>query len=211
MSLRVVGAGLGRTGTHSLKDALEQLLGGPCYHMIEVFGRPDDIAVWQAAIDGAPPQWNEFLADYRATVDWPAAAFWRDIADANPDAIVLLSTRESADAWWRSANATIFEVSRRSRDGAGPVPPAHLQMIADLFSRTFTSEWTDEDAAKRAYEAHNAAVRAAVPADRLVEWHPGDGWEPLCAALGIDEPAEPFPHVNSTDEFRAMAGLDASA
>jgi hypothetical protein len=211
MSLRVVGAGLGRTGTHSLKDALEQLFGGPCYHMIEVFGRPDDVAVWQRAIDGAPPQWNEFLADYRATVDWPAAAFWRGIADANPDAIVLLSTRESADAWWSSANATIFEVSRRSLEGSGPIPGAQLQMVTDLFSRTFTADWTDEDAAKRAYEAHNEMVRAGVPAERLVEWHPGDGWKPLCAALGIAEPAAPFPHVNTTDEFRAMAGLDAPA
>jgi hypothetical protein len=84
-------------------------------------------------------------------------------------------------------------------------------MVTDLFSRTFTADWTDDDAAKRAYEAHNEMVRAGVPADRLVEWHPGDGWKPLCAALGIAEPAAPFPHVNTTDEFRAMAGLDAPA
>ena len=79
MTLQVVGAGLGRTGTHSLKAALEQLLGGPCYHMIEVFGRPDDIPVWHAAVNGDMPDWNTFLADYRATVDWPASAFWREI------------------------------------------------------------------------------------------------------------------------------------
>ena len=113
MTLRVVGAGLGRTGTHSLKLALEQVLGGPCYHMMETFDRPDDIPVWHAAVNGDPPDWSEFLAEYVATVDWPACAFWRELADENPDAVVLLSTRSSADAWWKSANDTIFQISQR--------------------------------------------------------------------------------------------------
>jgi len=211
MALRVVGAGLGRTGTHSLKEALERLLGGRCYHMAEVFGRPDDIPVWDAAVDGRLPDWGAFLAEYVATVDWPAAAFWRELAAADPDAIVLLSTRSSADAWWTSANATIFEIGRR------PLPPgdpeldgfrAQLAMVDKMFTRSFTPEWGDRAAAMAAYEAHNAAVRAAVPADRLVDWQPGDGWTPICEKLGVPIPDEPFPHVNSTDDFRAMAGLD---
>ena len=79
MTLRVVGAGLGRTGTHSLKLALEQLLGGPCYHMVEVLGRPDQAAVWSRAARGEEPDWTTFLAGYEATVDWPAASFWREL------------------------------------------------------------------------------------------------------------------------------------
>src|ERR1700681_1618818 len=112
MTLQVVGAGLGRTGTHSLKVALEQLLGGPCYHMMEVFGRPDDIPVWHAAVNGDMPDWSEFLSEYRAAVDWPAAAFWREISAANPDAVVLLSSRDT-DGWWTSADNTIFNVAER--------------------------------------------------------------------------------------------------
>ena len=104
-----MGAGLGRTGTHSLQLALQQLLGGPCYHMIEVFGRPDDIPVWHGAVNGDMPDWNDSSPTTRATVDWPACAFWREIADANPDAVVLLSSRD-ADGWWKSANNTIFHV-----------------------------------------------------------------------------------------------------
>jgi hypothetical protein len=211
MPLRVVGAGLGRTGTHSLKHALELLLGGRCYHMAETFGRPGDIPVWAAAIDGDSPDWNAFLAEYDATVDWPAAAFWRELADANPDAVVLLSTRSSADAWWKSAHATIFEISRRGLPDDDPeldVFRAQLAMVDALFTQAFTPRWRDEAEAKAAYEAHNAAVRAGVPAERLVEWQPGDGWEPICERLGLAVPAEPFPHVNSTDDFRAMAKLD---
>jgi hypothetical protein len=209
VTLRVVGAGVGRTGTASLQIALQQLLGGRCYHMGETFGRPADVPVWHAAAEGRMPDWHEFLAEYVATVDWPACAFWRQLADAFPDAIVLLSTRASADAWWKSAHDTIFQVHKRE------IPPEQadvmvpqLEMAEAVFTRTFAPDWEDEVAAKRAYEAHNAAVRAEVPSDRLVEWQPGDGWAPLCDALGVPVPDDPFPHVNTTADFRAMIGLD---
>jgi hypothetical protein len=204
--MRIVGAGLGRTGTHSLKLALEQLLDAPCYHMLEVFGHPHHIAEWQAAVDGTMPDWPELYTGFAATVDWPGAAFWREIAAAFPDAIVLLSVRADADAWWASASQTIFEVGRREPPD-DPVFGPQLRMVSSLFTKRFTPGWSDETAAKAAYEAHNAAVRSETPAERLVEWQPGDGWEPLCAALGVDVPSEPFPHVNTTDEFREMTGL----
>jgi hypothetical protein len=207
MGLQIVGAGLGRTGTHSLQLALQQLLDGRCYHMIEVFGRPDDIAVWHDAINGQMPDWNAFLSEYRATVDWPASAFWREIADANPDAIVLLSSRDTA-SWWKSANNTIFNVTRRENRRDDPMLLAQMAMIEALFEQRFTKNWTDEAEACRAFEAHNAAVRAAIPADRLIDYRPGDGWKPICDKLGLPIPSEPFPHVNTTDEFRAMTGMD---
>jgi hypothetical protein len=208
MALRVVGAGLGRTGTASLQLALQQLLDGRCYHMGETFGRPDDIPVWHAAIKGDLPDWDAFLAEFVATVDWPACEFWRELSDANPDALVLLSTRSSADAWWKSANDTIFQISRRPLPAdVPPVFEAQLAMVADMFVR-FCPDWENETAAKRAYEAHNAAVRAEVDPARLLEWQPGDGWEPICAALGVPVPDDPFPHVNSTADFRAMVGME---
>jgi Sulfotransferase domain len=208
MTLRVVGAGLGRTGTHSLKNALEQLFGGPCYHMIEVFGRPDDIPVWHRAMDGEMPDWNTFLADYDTAVDWPVSAFWREISAANPDAVILLSTRKDADAWWTSATNTIFHIGDRENGIGGEAGKAQRDMAIDMLSKRFTPNWQDETEAKGAYEAHNADVRASVPADRLIDWHPGDGWQPICEKLGLPVPSEPFPHVNTTDEFRAMVGME---
>jgi len=208
MALRVVGAGLGRTGTASLQLALQQLLDGRCYHMVETFGRPDDIPVWHAAINGSPPDWQEFLADYVSTVDWPACTFWHELADANPDAIVLLSTRGSADEWWKSANDTIFQVSRREIPAEhADIMGAQLTMVKDMFAR-FCPDWEDPTAAKRAYEQHNATVRATIAPGRLVDWQPGDGWAPICAALGVPVPTEPFPHVNTTADFRAMIGME---
>ena len=96
MSLRVVGAGLGRTGTVSLKLALEKLLDAPCYHMMEVFGNTDHIPVWAAASRGESVDWDTLFANYRSTVDWPGCAFWRELAERNPSAKVLLSIIEPA-------------------------------------------------------------------------------------------------------------------
>jgi Sulfotransferase domain len=203
MALKIVGAGVGRTGTASLKEALETLTGGRCYHMMEVFGRPGDAAVWTAVLRGDPPHWDTFLADFDAAVDWPACSAWRELAAAYPDAPVLLSTRD-ADSWWRSASRTIFEVMDSDK---APPDPGWAEMT-DAMLATFTPDWRDETAAKAAFEAHNACVRAEIPADRLIEWRPGDGWEPLCRGLGVDIPDTPYPHTNTTDEFRAFSGLD---
>jgi len=202
-----VGAGLGRTGTHSLQLALQQLLGEPCYHMLEVFGRPDDIPVWHRAMNGEMPDWNAFLADYTATVDWPASAFWQELADANPDAVVLLSSRDT-DGWWKSATNTIFNVARREVPPDEPDLQAQMKMIDDMFRLRFTPNWQDETEAQRAFEQHNETVRATIPADRLIDYRTGDGWNPICDKLGLPVPDAPFPHVNTTEEFRAMTGMD---
>ncbi|HEY7258325.1 MAG TPA: sulfotransferase [Gaiellales bacterium] len=208
MALRVVGAGLGRTGTHSLKLALEQLLGGPCYHMSELIDREADTPVWTAATRGEDVDWAGFLSEFEATVDWPACAFWEQIAAAHPDAVVVLSVRESPDAWVKSFERTIAQALQK------PVPPddeawvERRQMVLAMVESTFTPDWRDPDSAKAAYIRHNERVRATVPAGRLVEYRAGDGWEPLCAALGVEIPEEPFPHTNRTADFRAQSGLD---
>ena len=205
MGLRIIGAGLGRTGTLSLKVALEELLGGPCYHMDEVPGRPDDADVWGDAYEGTSPDWRAFFDGYEAAVDWPAAPFWHELSDAFPDAPILLSVRD-VDAWWQSASRTIFialatyfeptaEDNGWTRMGRGMM-------------ESFSPEWSDETAAKSAYLAYNEHVRATAPADRLVEWTAGDGWEPICDALGVAVPDRPFPHVNNEADTRALLGLD---
>jgi hypothetical protein len=202
MALRVVGAGLGRTGTNSLKLALETLLGAPSYHMLELFDHPEHVPRWHAAVRDEPVDWDALFEGYAATVDWPGAAFWREITAASPDALVLLSVRDSAQEWWRSADATIFQgIKGEPPLGAGG---EWLAMVREMMSRRFTVDVSDERAAKAAYERHNAEVRAAVPGDRLLEWRPGDGWGRLCDALGVPVPDVPFPHVNTTADFRSM-------
>ncbi len=210
MALRVVGAGLGRTGTNSLKLALERLLGAPCYHMFEVlFEHAEHIPVWRRAVRGELPDWDRFLTGYAATVDWPAMTFWPELAATNPDALVLLSLRESPEAWWRSADRTILEAARLEPNRAGdPVGTGVHDLFIECMEARFTDRWRDRDETMAAYQRHNNAVRRAVPSERLIEWRTGDGWGPLCQGLGVPVPDEPFPHVNTTDEFRVMARFD---
>lgn len=204
-SLRVVGAGLGRTGTLSLKTALERLLGGACYHGSKVFTRPDHVDLWNAAADGESVDWHALFAGFAATVDWPAAAFWEEISAAFPDAVILLSTRDSVDSWYRSAYDTIFKY--------GPLADSNpvVGMFATVLNTRFTPNADDPEEAKAAYERHNAYVRATAPRDRLVEWTPGDGWGPLCAALGVPVPDEPFPHLNTTGDWNDVIDEEAIA
>jgi hypothetical protein len=200
MGLRVVGAGLGRTGTASLKVALEQLLGAPCYHMLEVFHRPDDVRFWtEAGHRRTTPDWNAFFSGYAAAVDWPPAPFWEEIAEANPDAIILLSTRD-AQKWWESASQTIFV------PGSGPPVPGFKEMLDALMGEhRFVKDRTNKDEVIAAFERHNANVRAKAPKHRLVEWTASDGWDPICKALDLPVPSTPFPKTNTREEFVARA------
>ncbi len=209
MTLRVVGAGLGRTGTLSLKIALERLLGSPCYHMLEIFTHPEHIPAWHAAARGAMPDWHELLGGYAAAVDWPAAAYWPELSEAFPDSVVLLSVRD-AQSWWQSADQTIFPALRNEP----PAEPAFMgewhAMVQDLFAARFPNTIDNASAAMAAFERHNARVRETVPPYRLIEWRPGDGWEPICAALGTSVPDESFPHRNSRAEWRARQAASSS-
>jgi hypothetical protein len=194
MTLRIVGAGLGRTGTLSLKLALEKLLAAPCYHMMELFVHPEHVVPWHAAARGDMPDWNALFAGYAAAVDWPAAAFWPEISAAFPDAIVLLSVRDP-ESWWHSASTTIFPKSKEQ------VGTEWHAMVEAIFATRFTAELENRQACIDAFTRHNARVRESVPAQRLLEWKAADGWPPLCNALGLPIPPEPFPRVNTKEEF----------
>jgi hypothetical protein len=172
--------------------------------MIEVFGHPEHVPMWHAAMLGKPVDWATVFEGYVATVDWPGGGVWEDIHAAYPGAPVLLSTRQSADQWWNSASRTIFlAMGGDNRPGSG-----EWQEMATAMMERFSPDWRDEAAAKAAYDAHNAHVREVVPADQLIEWRPEDGWGPLCAGLGVPVPNEDFPVTNTSAEFRQMMGLE---
>jgi hypothetical protein len=197
MTLRVVGAGVGRTGTTSLKLALERLLGGPCYHMMEVFTHPEHVPAWHAAARGEMPDWQDLMRGYVAAVDWPASAFWPELSRAFPDALIVHSVREP-DSWWESASQTIFPRTLRAPHDEW------YAMVDEMFRRRFTDALDDRDACIAAFERHNAEVRRTAPRQRLVEWTAADGWAPLCAALGVPVPDEPFPRINTRDDWKRM-------
>jgi len=205
--LKVVGAGLPRTATKSLKAALEILLDGTCYHMSEVFQRMEDVPVWRAAARGEMPDWRSFPSTCVAAVDWPASVFWRELADAHSDALIVLSTRDNPTQWWESCDATIL----RSARGVKEMDEQWLGMFHDLLEREIGRNWDDQVAFEAYYERWNATVRLDAPADRLVDWKAADGWEPLCAALGVPVPDEPFPRRRTFASPTAPAAATTSS
>jgi hypothetical protein len=195
MPLSVIGAGLGRTGTLSLKLALEQLGFGPCYHMIEVFKDPAAPGRWEAAADGQAVDWEEVFQGYRSTVDWPSATFWRELAEAYPQAKVILTLRDP-EAWFASTQATIF---KQGFDGdSHPFARMAGKVIGDLFDRRMH----DREHVIDVYERHNETVRRTIPPERLLVYNVAEGWGPLCAFLGVPVPEGPMPKVNSTEDFQ---------
>jgi hypothetical protein len=198
VTLKVVGAGVGRTGTNSLKVALERLLGGACHHMFEVGAREDvQIPLWTDAIYGRPVDWHEVMNGFVAQVDWPGAAFWPELCSTFPEAMVILSVRPAED-WYRSASNTIFP--RLSLEGEWR--DAMRKLLRDRFCDRFD----DKAAMIDAYERHNDEVRQTVPPGRLIEWSPSTGWGPICKGLGVAEPDEAFPVTNTSEEFRSKVG-----
>jgi hypothetical protein len=203
--LRVVGAGLPRTGTASLHIALGHLLGGRCCHMSEIDGHPFDLGPqWDTALSGGTPDWDVAFDGYVAGVDWPTSAFWEPISAAYPEALVLLSTRENTRTWLESLHATVLPFARRREIDSQSVGP-DLQRLFEHFTGRPTPEWDDPDLLAAAYERHNDHVRTTVAADRLIDWQPGDGWGPICAGLGLPVPDLEFLWVNRREGWTPPA------
>jgi hypothetical protein len=201
--LDVIGPAFGRTGTLSMKAALERLGFGPCYHMTEVYDR-GHLDQWIDVIEGRPADWDAIFGGFRAVVDWPASGFWKSIKAANPKAKVVL-TRRDPDAWFESLSNTIFQALHAPSDD-----PERTRWR--VYTRKLILEQTfgndlGHDNVVAVLRAHENDVVASVPPDELLVFDVGDGWEPLCAFLRVPVPDEPFPHANTTDEFRVWTGL----
>jgi len=202
VTLNVIGAGFGRTGTLSMKCALEYLGLGPCYHMLEVMNRPENADAWYNAAQGEPTNWEVILNGFQSSVDWPACHFWKPLASHFPEAKIILTLRDE-EAWWQSINNTIL---RNFRDGDEVVDPARVKMrrmTRDLIVwKVFGGNINDRDHVLAAYHRNIEEVKAGVPKERLLIFDVAEGWEPLCKFLDQPIPNDPFPHTNTTKNFQ---------
>ena len=195
MTLSVIGAGFGRTGTESMKRALEILGLGPCHHMYEVIASPAQTRLWRSISHGSEANWDEAFAGYKACVDWPSSYFWRELSAYYPDAKILLTIR-SPESWYASMEKTIFRTLKKSTDRAS----VGVKLITE---RVFDGRLDDRDHAISIYEQNTADVQAAFGSDRLLTYTIGDGWKSLCRFLDKPIPDAPYPRTNSTQEFNA--------
>ena len=224
VGLKVVGAGFGRTGTTSLKAALETLGFGSAYHMTEVFTHPEHVQFWEAARRGEPADWERFFSGYGVAVDWPACAFYGELMEAFPEAVVILTVRDP-ERWYESVFSTIYGVHRLL---SGPAPMRRAFAVAGLFvpgvagiarladdivwRDTFDGRFEDRPYAIETFHRHNEQVRRRVPPERLLVYDVKEGWGPLCEFFGVAAPDEPFPHLNAARQMRLrLLGLVAAS
>jgi Sulfotransferase domain len=210
-SIKLIGAGLPRTGTLTQKLALEELGLGPCYHWVNVIADLDEVELWSNALDGNAA-WDQIFDGHHSTVDWPGGYFYRELLDAYPDAKVLLSVRED-EAWERSFRDTIWMMCHgetlmpRLSGARAEVDPRwrrYLTLVDRMFwgpQGTFANGHADPAQLIEQARAHNEEVKRVVPAERLLVWQVTEGWGPLCEFLGVDVPAEPLPHANEREAF----------
>lgn len=199
MALQVIGAGVGRTGTHSLKVAINRLGLGPCHHMEAVLQNlSDQVPLWSAALDGRA-DWQAIYNGCQSAVDWPTAGFFRELLETYPSAKFVLTVRD-AEKWADSFEATIYKLM----GGKDEVPPemrAWMEMALGVTAKTGFAGGLDRDGLIAAFEAHNESVKATIPASQLLVFEVKDGWGPLCEFLGAPVPAEEFPRTNDRTEF----------
>ena len=211
MALKLIGAGFGRTGTASLKGALEELGLNKCYHMKEVFANPTHAPIWQAAAEGKPVDWDALLEGYQATVDWPGCTFYQELMEKYPDAKVLLNVRDP-EAWYKSMTETVYRVSKPSfpRSLVPLFVPRLRRFIRMsrkiIWKNTFKKPFEDKAYALKVFNDHIAEVKRVVPAEKLLVYEVKEGWEPLCAFLQVPVPDKPFPRLNDSAAFNRQAG-----
>ena len=207
MGLEIIGAGFGRTGTLSLKFALEELGFDRCYHMMEIPKVAHHIGSWRQAAAGKNVDWHLLFQGYKAAVDWPSCNYWREQLRAFPEAKIILTKRDP-DSWYESVMNTIWPASVKGRELArsnvnlDKVSQDRSSMVFEvIWDGIFEGRMSEKDFVIDKYEKHNQAVIDEVPSSKLLIYEPGEGWEPLCRFLECSQPSMDYPNVNSTEEF----------
>lgn len=199
MTMHVIGAGVGRTGTYSLKLAINRLGLGPCHHMEEVLLKlPAQVPLWVEATKGNA-NWAAIYEGYNSAVDWPTARFFRELNAAYPQAKFVLTQRDP-EKWVESFSHTIYKLIY-APDAVPEELQEWLALGVDVIAGTGFPPGLDRAALISAFNAHNEAVKALIPPERLLVYQVKEGWAPLCAYLGLPVPDEEFPRTNDRSEF----------
>lgn len=219
MSIKVIGAGFGRTGTLSLKIALEELGFGKCYHMVELFRNRDEIVEWEHAFKGREPDWDTVFTGYQSTVDFPGCLYYADLIKKYPDAKVVLTHRDPA-SWYKSAYSTILTSRPRPgqllkiliyypfSDKARKILRVGLHNKTLIENSLFGGRVKDEQHVMKVFEQHLEQVKRTVPSERLLTYQVSEGWDPLCQFLDVPVPPVEFPISNMRGDFdEGMLGL----
>lgn len=213
MSLQIIGTGVGRTGTHSLKLALEQLGFGKCYHMIELFQQPENLVYFEKAERGEDVDWDKLFEGYNSAVDYPASRYYKQVIAKYPNAKIIHTIRDP-ESWYQSAMETIFWASKPSigrmlslmiKLPFYPVLRRRFPVLkynGQLIDNIFGKDLKNKPEIIKKYNEINTETLNFIPKDRSLVYDIKTGWEPLCNFLNVPIPSMPFPRSNVRDEFK---------
>ena len=208
--LKLINAGLGRTGTTSLMAALDQLGFGRCYHMLDLVSTEESLEQWERIVcDGQQPDWEAIYDGYTSAVDGPNAIYYEQIMKAFPEAKVILTLRD-AERWYQSTHDTVYQFAVKYQENPAEAGSRQSRLYrvtnAMFWEGLFGGRFADQEYAMEVYRNHNQEVIRSVDPGKLLVYDVKQGWEPLCAFLGADVPPEDFPHLNNSESMRKMLG-----
>ena len=208
MALKVIGAGFSRTGTRSLKAALEELGFGRCYHMEEVLKNPGHLKHWAEIMGGGQADWESLFRGYQSAADWPAAAYYQDLMTVYPEAKIILTVRDP-ESWHKSVMNTIYRAGRGFFGRFTRIFPVVHQFLNAIekviWVGIFHNKLEDKVHTVEVFNKHIEEVKRTVPKERLLIFEAKHGWEPLCMFLDVPVPAnKPYPHRNKGSIVRQI-------
>ncbi|ORY62132.1 P-loop containing nucleoside triphosphate hydrolase protein [Pseudomassariella vexata] len=211
--MKVLLLGVGRTGTASMRAAMQQLGYVDTYHMMSCsIENPPDALLWMDALKakydgvGKPferEDWDKLLGNAQAVCDWPACAFAEELIQAYPEAKVVLTGRD-VDSWHASTMKTVYwrvtDHELRWLSNFSWAASMYYPMLKKFFDTFFEGDFPNRG--KDVYKRHYENVKSLVPPENLLEFRVQDGWEPLCEFLGERVPyGQKFPKVNDNNDF----------
>jgi hypothetical protein len=203
-NLKLIGAGFGRSGTMSIKAALDLLGAGPCYHMKIALPRFWHLYFFMRAWHGKKVNWKRFFRRYNSAVDWPTCSFYKELMQEYPEAKILLNVRDP-EKWYDSMYETIWAIQPAFPFWFPPVVrKIHNEII---WEGDLKGVFEDREKAIEVYKDWMEEVKRSVPAERLLVYDIIEGWKPLCDFLGLPVPERPFPHINERNRFIRMIRL----
>ena len=218
MPIKIIGAGFPRTGTNTLRESLELLGFGKTYHMKNLIVQPENLHYWTTLKETGTTNWQELYDGYEATVDFPCYPWYKEHMKQYPDAKVILTLRPF-EKWYESFYSTIWQAQNRPEEQNGEMAQRvasdpRLQAVMKVmgFAKQtinedhFQGRFLDKEFMEKIYNDHNEEVKKCVPANKLLVFDAGEGWQPLCEFLDVKKPDAPLPHTNKREDFAAMVG-----
>ena len=209
----IIVAGWGRTGTRSLKFALSHLLNKPSYHMQNILLNKNEAKKWNNFFitKSKKIDWDAIYSNYGACLDFPSCNYYKELMEYYPNSKVILTTRDSK-SWIKSWNVlenqvlnsfTFKFMARIPYTSFYLQKKIHNELIIGKHG-VFRGKGSDKDR-MNLFEEWNQSVINYVPNDRLLVYHPKEGWEPLCNFLDLPTPDIQYPHLNKTKNMGHMS------